>query len=82
MVANLNTNSFFYDSKSRIFSAEASEIGFKPGLAPLTINLESSRTGKIARFVLNYIEEDGSLKFETSADPLSQMGVTLVVFND
>ena len=82
MIEQLHTDNFDYNPKTTTFSADASELGWKPGLIPTEIALTSARTGKVASFVLDFIEEDGSLKFEAFGPSLKALGVKIKVFND
>jgi hypothetical protein len=65
-----------------MFSAEASELGWKPGLIPMVIALTSARTGAVESFTLDFIEEDGSLRFEACNSSLRKRGINIQVFND
>jgi hypothetical protein len=82
MYESLNTNQFDYNKSSRTFVAEASDLGFKPGMIPVEISLTSERTGKVAAFTLDFIEEDGSLKFEAWNPTLKAIGVKILIIND
>jgi len=82
MTNRLHTNYFDYKSSSRTFFADASELGWKPGLIPTEISLISARTGKVASFTLDLIEEDGSLKFEAWDPTLNALGIKVYIFND
>jgi len=78
---HLHTDNFDFNSSSQTFFADASELGWKPGLIPARIALTSVKTGKVISFKLNFIEEDGSLKFE-AWNPTNWRGVKIHVFND
>jgi len=80
--ADFHTDDFHYDKSTRKFTAEASELGLKPGFIPMEIILTSGRTGKRANFTLDYIEDDGSLKFEAGRLDLKALGVTVHIIND
>jgi len=82
MTEHLHTDSFNFNTSTKTFSADASELGWKPGFIPTEISLTSGRTGKIASFVLEFIEEDGSLKFEAFGPTLKALGVNIFIFND
>ena len=82
MIENLHTDQFNFNTSTKTFSADASELGWKPGLIPMEIALTSARTGKVASFILDFIEEDGSLKFEAFGPTLKALGVKIHVFND
>jgi hypothetical protein len=82
MNKELHTDNFDFDSTSQTFFADASELGWKPGLIPTAIFLTSGRTGKVASFTLDFIEEDGSLKFEAFNSTLKALGVKIHIFND
>ncbi len=82
MTQYLHTDDFDFNSNTQTFTADASELGFKPGLIPVEIALTSGRTGKVQNFVLEYIEEDGSLKFEAWNPTLKALNVTIEIFND
>ena len=82
MIEKLHTNQFDYDKGIKTFVADASDLGFKPGFIPLEISLTSSRTGKVAGFTLENIEEDGSLKFEAFGPTLKALGVKIHIIND
>ena len=78
----LHTDNFHFNPSTQTLSADASELGFKPGLIPLEIALTSGKTGKVANFVLDFIEEDGSLKFTSWNPTLKALNVTIEIFND
>ena len=61
MTEHLNTDNFDFNSSSQTFFADASELGWKPGLIPARIALTSARTGKVISFKLDFIEEDGNV---------------------
>jgi hypothetical protein len=82
MHESLNTNQFDYNKSSRTFVAEASDLGFKSGMIPVEISLTSERTGKVEGFTLDFIEEDGSLKFEAGGPALKALGVKILIIND
>jgi len=82
MKSTLHTDQFTFDKGLKSFTAEASDLGFKPGFIPIEITLTSGRTGKNALFTLEHIEEDGSLKFEASGPTLRTMGVKIHIIND
>ncbi len=80
MTEHLHTDNFNFTGNS--FFADASELGWKPGLIPTEIALTSGRTGKIQSFVLAFIEEDGSLKFEAWNPTFKALGINIHIFND
>jgi len=80
--ADFHTNDFDYNRSTKTFTAEASELGMKPGFIPMEIILTSGRTGDRVNFTLDYIEEDGSLKFDAGRLDLKSMGVTVHIIND
>tara|TARA_B100000131_G_C17708618_1_gene447822 strand:+ start:294 stop:557 length:264 start_codon:yes stop_codon:yes gene_type:complete len=80
--ADFHTDDFHYDKSTKKFTAEASELGLKPGFIPMEIILTSARTGDRVNFTLDYIEDDGSLKFEAGRLDLKAMGVTVYIIND
>ena len=82
MTEHLHTDNFDFNPTSQTFSADASELGWKPGLIPVEISLTSGRTGKSTSFTLEFIDEDGSLKFEAWNPTLKALGVKIHVFND
>ena len=82
MTEQLHTDQFNFNTSTKIFSAEASELGWKPGLIPMVIALTSARTGKVESFTLDFIEEDGSLRFEACNSLLRKRGINIQVFND
>ena len=82
MTEHLHTDSFHFNPTSQTFSADASELGWKPGLIPVEIYLTSARTGNQQSFTLEFIEEDGSLKFEAWNPTLKALGVKIHIFND
>jgi hypothetical protein len=82
MTEHLHTDNFHFEASSQTFTADASDLGFKPGLIPGEISLTSGRTGKVTSFVLDFIEEDGSLKFEAWNPTLKALGVKIHIFND
>jgi len=79
---NLHTNQFYYGKNSRTFSADASELGFKPGMIPAVLSLTSERTGNIAGFTLNTIDKAGGMEFEPVNPALKKLGVSILIFND
>ena len=80
--ADFHTDDFDYDKVTKTFVAEAAELGLKPGFIPMEVVLTSGRTGKRAPFTLEFIEEDGSLKFEAWNPTLKALGVTVHIIND
>ena len=82
MTEHLHTDNFDFNPATKTFSADASELGFKPGFIPTGIALTSGRTGDVASFTLEFIEEDGSLKFEAWGPTLKALGVKIHIFND
>ena len=82
MTAQLHTDQLNFNAMTKTFSAEASELGWKPGLIPMVVALTSARTGDVESFTLDFIEEDGSLKFEACRSDLRQRGIKIHVFND
>ena len=80
--ADFHTDNFDYDKSTKKFTAEASELGMKPGFIPMEIILTSGRTGDRVPFTLDYIEDDGSLKFEAGRLDLKAKGVTVYIIND
>ena len=82
MTAQLHTDQLNFNAITKTFSAEASELGWKPGLIPMVVALTSARTGDVESFALDFIEEDGSLKFEACRSDLRQRGIKIHVFND
>jgi hypothetical protein len=82
MIERLHTDRFDFSAKTQTFVADASELGWKPGLIPIEIALTSGRTGKVTNFTLELIEEDGSLKFEAWNPTLKALGVKIHVIND
>ena len=81
-IEHLHTDNFDYNPVSHTFLADASELGWKPGLIPTEISLTSGQTGKVTSFTLEFIEENGSLKFEAWNPTLKALGVNILVFND
>ena len=80
---NLNTNQFDYDKNSRMFSADASELGFKPGIIPAGLSLTSERTGNIAGFFCRrFGRRSGGMEFEPVNPALKKLGVSILIFND
>ena len=79
---DFHTDQFDYNKSTKKFTAEASELGLKPGFIPMEINLTSARTGNRAPFTLDFIEDDGSLKFEAWNPALKALGVTVYIIND
>jgi hypothetical protein len=82
VTSNFSTDQFFYSAPARCFDAEASELGLKPGVLPAVIDLKSALTGTIMTFRLEYIEEDGSMRFLADAISRETRGVSLVIIND
>lgn len=82
MTEYLHTDNFNFSTTSQTFFADASELGWKPGLIPTEIALTSGRTGAQQSFTLDFIEEDGSLKFEAWNPTLRALGVKIHIFND
>ena len=80
--ADFHTDDFHYDKSTKKFTAEASELALKPGFIPMEIILTSGRTGDRVNFTLDYIEDDGSLKFEAGRLDLKALGVTVHIIND
>ena len=80
--SDFHTSEFSYDKSVKTFVAEASELGLKPGFIPMEVFLTSERTGKRESFTLDFIKEDGSLKFEASSSKLRAIGVTINIIND
>ncbi len=79
---DFHTDQFYYDKSTKKFTAEASELALKPGFIPMEIILTSARTGDRVNFTLDYIEDDGSLKFEAGRLDLKALGVTVYIIND
>lgn len=79
---DFHTDQFDYDKSTKKFTAEASELGLKPGFIPMEIILTSGRTNNRVSFTLDYIEDDGSLKFEAGRIDLKTKGVTVYIIND
>lgn len=90
----LSTDRFSYDYKSRAFTAEASEIGWRPGQLPVVqlyddaadvgIWLRSSRTGVNQPFYLEQTEKDregGVVAWHFSPCD-DKLVATVTVFND
>jgi len=82
LTSNFSTDQFFYNARTRVFDAEASELGLKPGVLPAIIDLESALTGTVVTFRLEYIEEDGSMRFLADAISPATQDLSLVIIND
>ena len=82
MHSELHTDQFDYNGQTRTFTAEASELGMKPGFVPTELVLKSGRTGNKAHFVLEFINEDGTLEFTAWNPTLKALNVGIKIFND
>jgi hypothetical protein len=71
-----NTKQFDWNGKTRIFSAEASELQIKPAFVgdapvPVVIGLQSHITNRVESFELEEIWEDGTLQFKSQNPDLA-----------
>ena len=92
-----NTKQFDWDSTSRTFSTEASELRIKPkpgALIPTVIKLQSHITNRVESFELEEIWEDGTFEFKSqnpdlavvkshqSSQTWGNKPVRVIIFND
>jgi hypothetical protein len=76
------SSAFTYVPTNKVLISEASSLGLKPGAIPTAITIVSARTGIEASFTLDYIEEDGSLRFEAWNPTIKATGLEVHILND
>ena len=77
-----NTNQFIWDNDSKLFTAEASELGIPPGKIPLLVTLISEKTGDKKTFELSFIEEGGCFRFQAVEATFRRKCNGILIFND
>lgn len=82
MQIDTNTKILDYDSPTKTFTVDASELGIAAGDIPMIITVESARTGNHEDFNLEYISELGTLEYIPACEELAQTGISMMVFNN
>ena len=82
MQIDTSTKILDYDSPTKTFTVDASELGIAPGEIPMVVTVESARTGNHEDFNLEYISELGTLEYIPACEKLAQTGISMIIFND
>ncbi len=77
-----DTSDFIWDNNSRVFTAEAAELGIPPGKFPVLVTLTSERTGNKETFELSFIEEGGCFRYIPVSRNLKGKVHGIIIFND
>ena len=81
-ISIINTNQLMWHEHRKVLTADASELGYKPGFIPTSLVVESAWTRRLVKFELDYIEENGSLRFIPVSSLDKSSVKELIIFND